>query len=221
MIAERLATLRREIPSQVELVAVSKFHPVEAIIEAYNAGQRLFGENRAQELVDKASQLPTDIRWHFIGSLQRNKVKYIVPYVSLIESVDSADLLKEVVKQSKRIAHPSHILLQYKIAQEESKSGLCEEDLRSLIDCYLAIPEWQQWVTICGLMGMATLTDDVTQIRHEFDTLRTLQTALKERYPQISWDKLSMGMGNDWPIAVEAGSTSVRIGTAIFGARQY
>lgn len=221
MIAERLAEIRSQIPEQVQLVAVSKFHPVESVREAYEAGQRLFGENRAQELAEKAPQLPEDIQWHFIGTLQRNKVKYIVPYVSLIESVDSESLLKEIVKQANRFDRQLRILLQYKIAQEESKSGLDHAELLALVDHYLATPEWRERITICGLMGMATLTADKEQIRHEFDTLRALQTELRERYSEISWDELSMGMSSDWPIAVEAGSTIVRIGTAIFGERQY
>lgn len=221
MIAERLAEIRQQIPTSVQLVAVSKFHPVEAVQEAYDAGQRLFGENRAQELAEKATQLPQDIQWHFIGNLQRNKVKYIVPYVSLIESVDSEALLTEIVKQAVRFDRQLRILLQYKIAQEDSKSGLDHDALLSLVEHYLATPEWQERITICGLMGMATLTDDGEQIRREFDLLRALQSELRATYPQISWDELSMGMSSDWPIAVAAGSTIVRIGTAIFGERQY
>lgn len=220
-VGERLAAVRSQIPEGVQLVAVSKFHPVSELLDAYEMGQRLFGENRAQELADKAPQLPQDVQWHFIGTLQRNKVKYIMPYVSLIQSVDSMSLIEEIVKQAKRFDRTVEILLEYKIAAEESKSGLTRTDLLELIDRYLDTPEWQERITIKGLMSMATLTDDQEEIRREFVSLRRLRDELRLLYPQIQWQELSMGMSADWHIAIEEGATMVRIGTAIFGPRVY
>lgn len=220
-VGERLAAVRSQIPEGVQLVAVSKFHPVSELLDAYEMGQRLFGENRAQELADKAPQLPQDVQWHFIGTLQRNKVKYIMPYVSLIQSVDSISLVEEIVKQAKRFDRTVEILLEYKIAAEESKSGLTRIDLLDLIDRYLDTPEWQERITIKGLMSMATLTDDQEEIRREFVSLRRLRDELRVLYPQIQWQELSMGMSADWRIAIEEGATMVRIGTAIFGPRVY
>lgn len=220
-VGERLAAVRSQIPEGVQLVAVSKFHPVSELLDAYEMGQRLFGENRAQELADKAPQLPQDVQWHFIGTLQRNKVKYIMPYVSLIQSVDSISLIEEIVKQAKRFDRTVEILLEYKIAAEESKSGLTRTDLLELIDRYLDTPEWQERITIKGLMSMATLTDDQEEIRREFVSLRRLRDELRLLYPQIQWQELSMGMSADWHIAIEEGATMVRIGTAIFGPRVY
>ncbi len=192
MIAERLAEIRSQIPEQVQLVAVSKFHPVESVREAYEAGQRLFGENRAQELAEKAPQLPEDIQWHFIGTLQRNKVKY-VPDVSLIESVDSESLLKEIVKQANRFDRQLRILLQYKIAQEESKSGLDHAELLALVDHYLATPEWRERITICGLMGMATLTAD-----KESRYVTSLTRYVPYRRNYVSATPRSRGMSSPW-----------------------
>lgn len=220
-VGERLAAVRSQIPEGVQLVAVSKFHPVPELLDAYEMGQRLFGENRAQELADKAPQLPQDVQWHFIGTLQRNKVKYIMPYVSLIQSVASISLVEEIVKQAKRFDRTVEILLEYKIAAEESKSGLTRTDLLELIDRYLDTPEWQERITIKGLMSMATLTDDQEEIRREFVSLRRLRDELRLLYPQIQWQELSMGMSADWRIAIEEGATMVRIGTAIFGPRVY
>lgn len=211
--------MRSLIPERVKLIAVSKFHPVEAIQEAYDAGQRLFGENRAQELAEKAPRLPADIQWHFIGTLQRNKVKYIIPYVTMIQSVDSEALLREIVRQAERFDRKPDILLQYKIAREDTKSGLSREDLLSLTELYLSTPEWQERACLKGLMGMATQTENEAQIADEFGRMRQLQETLQKTYPQLSWTELSMGMSSDWQTAVRAGATMVRIGTAIFGQR--
>jgi PLP dependent protein len=203
------------------LIAVSKTHPVEAIAQAYAAGQRLFGENKVQEMAAKQPQLPPDIEWHLIGHLQRNKVKYIAPFVAMIHSVDSLKLLEEINKQAAKSKRVIHCLLQVHIAEEETKFGMDEQEIRAL----LAEADWAALanVKVAGLMGMATFTEDARQIRREFHGLRLLFEALKsESLPaQVEMKELSMGMSGDYPIALEEGSTLVRVGSAIFGARDY
>lgn len=221
-IADRIQEITAELPPQVRLIAVSKFHPVSAILEAYEAGQRIFGENRVQELVDKAPQLPQDIEWHMIGTLQRNKVKYIVPFVHTIQSVDSPKLLDEIERQCARLGRATiHVLLQVHISGEETKHGFGIEELQD----YLSSGAHTRLthIRIAGLMGMASLTDDETRIRDEFGEMQKLFSALKEEYFATSEDfcHLSIGMSDDYPIAIEYGATYVRVGTKIFGHREY
>jgi pyridoxal phosphate enzyme (YggS family) len=214
-IAHNLKALRDQIPESVGLVAVSKFKSVEDVNEAYAAGQRDFGENYVQELVEKEAKLPDDIRWHFIGHLQSNKVKYLAPFVHLIHSVDSAKLLKEVQKQAKASGRVISCLLQVHIAEEDTKSGFSPEELLALVRNFDT--EMYSHVAIKGLMGMGTFTDDVAQTRREFRELHALYTEIKQVWPEMS--VLSMGMSGDWQMAVEEGSTLVRIGSSIFGSR--
>ncbi|MEQ1799343.1 MAG: YggS family pyridoxal phosphate-dependent enzyme [Lacibacter sp.] len=202
----------------VSLVAVSKTKPVEDILELYELGQRDFGENYVQELVDKQALLPKDIRWHFIGHLQSNKVKYIAPFVHLIHGVDSLKLLKEINKEAGKNNRVIDVLLQVYIAQEETKFGLDEEELNMIISQYadMLMPS----IRICGLMGMASFSEDSEKVRGEFKYLKTLfskYASLSTIHYQLS--TLSMGMSGDYKIAVEEGSTMVRIGSLLFGAR--
>ena len=220
-IKENLQQVTAQLPEGVQLVAVSKFHPVEALQEAYDAGQRLFGENRAQELIAKAPLLPKDIRWHFIGHLQKNKVRAIMPYVSVIESVDSVQLLKLIEKEAARIDRTVDVLLQLHVAQEETKSGFSIDEVIDAgesgeLTCY-------PHINVCGVMAMASLTDDTEQVAREFELVRRTYVMLKDGPFDESehFNHLSMGMSDDWPIAVKYGATLVRIGTAIFGAREY
>lgn len=203
------------------LVAVSKTKPVEDILEAYEAGLKDFGENKAQELSEKFEQLPKDIRWHMIGHLQRNKVKYIAPFVHLIHSVDSMRLLAEVDKQGKKVGKVINCLLQVHIAREESKFGLSEEELIELLESeeFTGMTH----VQVRGLMGMATNTDNEERIRNEFQYLRQLFEQIKGNYalPNAKMEELSMGMSSDYLIALEEGSTMVRVGSALFGSRNY
>jgi len=202
----------------VTLVAVSKTKPVAELLELYNLGQRDFGENYVQELVDKQAQLPTDIRWHFIGHLQRNKVKYIAPFVHLIHGVDSFALLQEINKQAAKSGRIIPVLLQMHIAQEETKFGLNEQELKEVIAGLADGP--MPHIRIEGLMGMASLTTDVEKIRSEFKHLQQLfQHYQSLKTSNIHFTTLSMGMSGDYPLAVESGSTMVRIGSLLFGAR--
>lgn len=221
-IKENLKEVLSKIPEGVRLVAVSKFHPVEELAEAYEAGQRLFGENRAQELVAKAPLLPEDIRWHFIGHLQKNKVRAIMPYVSVIESVDSVKLLQLIEKEAARIDRTVDVLLQLHVAQEETKSGFSIEEVLEAADAG-ELTENLPHVHVCGLMAMASLTDDMDQVAQEFDLVRRTYIILKDECFDESehFNQISMGMSDDWQIAVKYGATLVRIGTAIFGARNY
>jgi PLP dependent protein len=204
--------------SACRLIAVSKTKPIEVLQEAYEAGQRMFGENKVQEMERKHEALPKDIEWHLIGHLQTNKVKYIAPFVSLIHSVDSVKLLEEIDKQGKKINRIVPCLLQVYIAHEETKFGFSEEDVLDLIDHY---PTSFTHVKIMGLMGMATFTDHQDQIRKEFKRLKQLFEKIKgkELPPSIQMKELSMGMSADYRIAVEEGSTLVRVGAAVFGER--
>ena len=218
-IQDNIAAIRSHLPAQVQLVCVSKFHPEGAIREAYACGERVFGESHVQELCRKHDALPADIAWHFIGHLQTNKVKYIVPFVSLIHSVDSWKLLTEIDKQAGRAGRQVNCLLQMHIAQEESKFGMDETELREALERRGELAH----VTLCGLMGMATFTDDEEQVRGEFRGLKRLFDAVKAGYfaQDDRFCVLSMGMSDDYRIAVEEGSTMVRIGTTIFGQRDY
>lgn len=221
MISENLSVIKSTIPSNVELIAVSKTKPVSDLQECYDAGQRIFGENKALEMRDKHEQLPKDIQWHFIGHLQTNKIKYIAPFVSLIHSIDSFSLLEAVNKEAMKQGRTLDCLLQFHIAQEDTKFGLSLEEA----DNILQSTEYQSLknVRICGVMGMATFTDNIEQVRNEFKTLKTIFDALKERYFKDAdfFKEISMGMSDDYPIAIEEGSTMVRIGSKIFGARNY
>jgi pyridoxal phosphate enzyme (YggS family) len=211
MIKENLSTLLQSIPNSATLVAVSKTKPVDRLLEAHQAGQRDFGENKVQELVDKASVLPKNIRWHMIGHLQRNKVKYIAPFISLIQSVDSIRLLNEIDRQGKKNNRVIDCLLQVRIAQEENKFGLtfqgCDEILNQN-NC--------THVRIRGLMGMASFTENQIQIESEFKSLAQYYNQYQEQY---DWDTLSMGMSADYPVALSSGSTMIRVGSRIFGSR--
>jgi len=218
---EKYDEIRASLPAGVRLVAVSKFKPAEDISALYQHGQRVFGENHAQEMKAKHEILPKDIEWHFIGHLQTNKVKYIAPYVSLIHSIDSLDLLKEVNKQAVKNNRVIPCLLQFHIADEETKFGFSLEECTAM----LGSPDFQELknVKIHGVMGMATFTDDQEQIRREFQHLHQIFQELKSIYfaQNPDFKEISMGMSGDYPIAVEEGSTLVRIGSAIFGPRDY
>lgn len=205
-----------QLPENVELVAVSKTHPAEKILELYHFGQRVFGENKVQELTEKAQHLPQDIQWHLIGHLQTNKVKYIVPFIDTIQSVDSEKLLEEIDRQAGKFARKVKVLLQVHIAQEETKFGLNFIETKELFEKFLSgkFPN----VEITGLMGMATFTENKEQIRQEFSSLKKLFDELSAKKPLAM---LSMGMSGDFQIAVECGANSVRVGSAIFGERDY
>ena len=218
-IAENLEKLRDELPAGVELVLVSKTHPPEAIMEAYDAGQRVFGENRPQEMAAKRAVLPDDIRWHMIGHLQTNKVKLIAPFVQLIHSADSARLLQEIDRQAERIGRVIDVLLEIRIAREQSKEGWVWEELQE----WLGTGEYRGFANVRfrGVMGVATFTGDMAQVRTEFETLARMHARLRERFFGPDFDILSMGMTSDWPAAVECGSTMARIGSLVFGNRSY
>lgn len=219
MIAENLQIVKDEIPIGVTLVAVSKTKPNELVQEAYDAGQRIFGENKVQELVEKEDSLPKDIEWHMIGHLQTNKVKYIAPFVSLIHAVDSYKLLKEINKQAKKNDRIINCLLQFHIAKEENKFGLNFQEVQDLLgsDEFMQL----QNISISGLMGMATNTSNENQIRDEFQDLESNFNILKSHFFKFNdnFKQISMGMSGDYKIAIEEGSTMVRIGSAIFGTR--
>lgn len=218
-VRNNLEKIREELPAGVKLVAVSKTVPAPEVMPAYEAGQRLFGENKAQELIAKQPLLPDDIQWHFIGHLQTNKVKYIAPFVSMIESVDSLKLLDEINKQGERFGRIINCLLQFHIASEETKFGLSLQEGLQL----LASPRLSRMdnIKLCGVMGMATFTDDEEKVRAEFRTLKGYFVSLRNQFFANDDDfrEISMGMTGDYRIAVEEGSTLVRIGTAIFGER--
>lgn len=220
-IAAELHEVLADLPEGVRLVAVSKFHPAEAIEEAYAAGQRVFGESHVQELVAKAAVLPKDIEWHFIGHLQTNKVKLLMPFVSLIHAVDSVKLLREIDKQAAKVGRTVDCLLELHVAQEETKYGFSPDEVLNV----LADDEFRklEHVRICGLMTMATYTEDKTQIRSEFELARQTFEQVRTLYfmDEPLFCELSMGMSHDYGIAVEEGSTLVRVGTKIFGERYY
>ena len=216
-VKDNLTNIKSELPEGVTLVAVSKTKPNEDIMEAYEAGQRVFGENKVQEMVQKWEDLPNDIEWHMIGHVQRNKVKYMAEFVSLIHGVDSPRLLKEINKQAKKHDRVIPCLLQIHIAEEDTKFGLDKAELHELIDSeeFKAL----EHIKIVGLMGMATFTDDMNQVRREFAQLKSMYDDLKTKLTDINI--LSMGMSGDYTVAIEEGSTMVRIGSSIFGARNY
>jgi pyridoxal phosphate enzyme (YggS family) len=219
-ITQNIINLKASLPPNVTLVAISKLHPVAVLQEAYDAGQRIFGENRVQELTAKYPQLPSDIQWHFVGTLQTNKVKYITPFIDTIQSIDSLKLLKEVDRQAAKCKRRIRVFLEVHIAEEMSKHGFAlDECLRLFFDNKFAnYPH----VIIAGLMGMATFTDDTEQIQHEFQTLKELFDQIKRSGKAgDSFTELSMGMSDDYPIAVLHGSTMIRVGTLVFGERSY
>ena len=221
LISDNLAKVRQDIPQGVRLVCVSKFHPAESIEEAYRAGERIFGESRVQELVDKQPILPQDIQWHFIGHLQTNKVKFLVPFVDLIHGVDSMKLLQEIDRQAAKIVRRVDCLLQVHIATEDTKFGFSPDEIMSLF----AEMDWSTLpnIRICGLMGMATFTDNHDLVKSEFRLLSSLYSKIKEQYfaNQDHFKELSMGMSDDFRLAIAEGSTLVRIGSSIFGSRSY
>ncbi len=220
-IRQNIQEILSDLPPTVRLVAVSKFHPIEAIREAYEGGQRIFGESKVQELTHKQEALPDDIEWHFIGHLQTNKVKYIAPYVSLIHGVDSFRLLAEINRQSERVGRVIPCLLQLHVAQESTKFGFTPEECHDMLQA----GEWRNFsnISIRGVMGMASFTDDANQIRQEFALIRHTFNRIKEDFfaTDASFGELSMGMSDDYPIAIEEGSTLIRIGSSIFGHRNY
>lgn len=220
-IQAKIKEVLAELPAGVRLVAVSKFHPVEALEEAYAAGQRIFGESHVQEMTQKYEALPKDIEWHFIGHLQTNKVKYMAPYVSLIHAIDSYRLLAEVNKQAAKVGRVIPCLLQIHVAQEETKFGFTFDECRQL----LADGEWRklEHVQLAGIMGMASNVDDAQQIQQEFCSLNEFFKEIKQTYfaTDDRFCELSMGMSHDYPLAVEAGSTLVRVGSKFFGERNY
>lgn len=215
-IVENLHQINQSIPEQVTLVAVSKTQPHQAIQTLYDAGQRVFGENKVQELVDKFEALPKDIQWHMIGHLQKNKVKYMASFVHLIHSVDSEDLLKEINKQAAKNNRVISCLMQIHIAQEETKFGMDATEAKELLESY---SEKYPNVRIVGLMGMATFTEDENQVRKEFQYLKSLFDQFQQQNSELKI--LSMGMSGDYQMAIEEGSTMVRVGSSIFGERNY
>lgn len=221
MVRENLEKIKATIPGNVTLVAVSKTKPVSDVQEAYEAGQRVFGENHALEMRDKHEVLPNDIQWHFIGHLQTNKIKYIIPFVTLIHSIDSASLLEAVNKEANKHDRVVDCLLQFHIAQEETKFGLDMDEARQLLNSESF--KQMENIRICGVMGMATFTDDEAEIRKEFKHLKEIFDTLKHDFfgNQPQFKEISMGMSNDYPIAIEEGATLVRVGSKIFGARRY
>ena len=254
MIAESLHTLRKALPSGVELVAVSKFHPVERLMEAYEAGQRVFAESRPQELAAKVPQLPSDIQWHFIGHLQTNKLKLVLPYVSLVQSVDSLHLLQAISAWGTANNKVVDVLLELHLGAEETKQGFSEEEILALLigagtpsethghprpckregpaaegcgrglseakEVSEGVPAPMAGIRIRGLMGMATNTDDMAVVEKDFERIEFLYNKIKAS-GRKGFDVLSIGMSQDWPVAVRHGATMVRIGTDIFGPREY
>ena len=219
MIRENIAAIRRELPPEVKLVAVSKFHPVEAIREAYDAGQRVFGENRPQEFEKKAAELADlGLEWHFLGHLQTNKLKLVLPYASLVESVDSQHLLDAIQDWGKANGKVVSVLLELHIGAEQTKQGFKEEEI---LDILFRAEKYTN-IRFCGLMGMATHTDCEDDIRADFARIADFRAYLQDLFPELAdFRELSIGMSGDWRIALGYGATIVRIGTAIFGERQY
>lgn len=216
-IAENIKSFKAEIPEEVTLVAVSKTKPESDILEAYNAGQRIFGENKIQEMTEKWENLPKDIKWHMLGHVQRNKVKYMAEYVDLIHAVDSLKLLKEIEKQAKKYDRTIECLLQIKIAEEDTKYGIDVDEADSILQSQ-AYRDMTH-VKVVGLMGMATLTEKEEKIKKEFSFLKTTFDTFKSRYHFLH--TLSMGMSGDYKIAIDCGSSMIRVGSAIFGERNY
>lgn len=220
-VKENIRTLQDSLPKGVGLVAVSKFHPVELLREAYDAGQRIFGESRAQELLQKVGQMPDDVKWHFIGHLQTNKVRAIVPYVAMIHSIDSEKLLRVVDSEAERAGRVVDVLLQLHVAQEETKYGMTADECVAMVES--GVLAELTHIRVCGVMGMATNTDDENEIRAEFRKIKQVFDLLHEGclHDSDCFREISMGMSDDYQIAVEEGSTLVRVGHSIFGERQY
>lgn len=220
-VKENIRKLQDSLPKGVSLVAVSKFHPVELLREAYDAGQRIFGESRAQELLQKVGQMPDDVKWHFIGHLQTNKVRAIVPYVAMIHSIDSEKLLRVVDSEAERAGRVVDVLLQLHVAQEETKYGMTADECVAMVES--GVLAELTHVRVCGVMGMATNTDDENEIRAEFRKIKQVFDLLHEGclHDSDCFREISMGMSDDYQIAVEEGSTLVRVGHSIFGERQY
>lgn len=218
-VCENIQSIQSHLPSTVRLIAVSKFQPIEKLEEAYQCGQRIFGENRVQEMCQKQILLPADIQWHFIGHLQKNKVKYITPFVAMIHSVDNAELLRIIDKEAEKNHRIIPCLLQVHIAQEETKFGFTPE---GCLD-FLSTGDWKNMshIRIAGMMGMASFTEDTDKVRQEFTQLKNCFETAKAKFFQEenSFCELSMGMSEDYPIAIDCGSTFIRIGTYIFGHR--
>jgi len=221
MVKENLAEIKSKLPDHVTLVAVSKTKPNELIQEAYAAGQRVFGENKVQEMTAKHESLPKDIEWHMIGHLQTNKVKYMAPFVHLVHSVDSLKLLKEINKQAKKNERIQGVLLQFHIAKEDTKFGLSFEEAEILLqsESYISMEN----IEIKGVMGMATFTENVEQVKSEFNELKTIFDKLQSNYFKNTptFKEISMGMSGDYQLAIECGSTMIRVGSSIFGNRNY
>ena len=219
MVSDNLKALYEKLPSAVKLVAVSKFHPVSRLMEAYDAGQRVFGENRPQELAAKVPQMPADVEWHFIGHLQTNKLKLVLPYVSLVQSVDSLHLLEAIDKWGTDNGKTVDVLLELHLGAEETKHGFSEDE----IDYVISSEVEKSNVRIRGLMGMATNTEDEGVIEADFARIEALFKRIREAHPELreTFTELSIGMSGDWPVAVRHGATMVRIGTDIFGEREY
>jgi pyridoxal phosphate enzyme (YggS family) len=221
-IAENLLSIKNNLPEQVTLVAVSKTKPVADLMEAYNAGQRIFGENKIQEMTEKWTQMPKDIQWHMIGHVQTNKVKFMAEYVSLIHGVDSLKLLQEINKQAQKYDRVIDCLLQIHIAEEETKFGLDEEELNEILDFIQNDKKGMKNIRIVGLMGMATFTDNQDQIKKEFTHLKSLFDKVNQLpTPNFQLLTLSMGMSGDYKLAIDCGSTMIRVGSSIFGNRNY
>ncbi|MCQ2182733.1 MAG: YggS family pyridoxal phosphate-dependent enzyme [Bacteroidales bacterium] len=217
MIRENISNILEELPSSVRLVAVSKYHPVDALMEAYDAGQRLFGENRPQEMAAKVAQMPDDVEWHFLGHLQTNKLKLVLPYATLVQSVDSQHLLDAINDWGRANGKIVSVLLELHIGAEKTKQGFVEEEI---LDILFRADSFQS-IRFCGLMGMATHTDCEDDVRADFCRISSFMDYLKDLFPELSdFKELSIGMSSDWHLALEFGATMVRIGTSIFGARQ-
>lgn len=217
MIAEKLENIKKEIPEEVCFVLISKTHPVEEIMEAYTEGQRIFGENKVQEMETKFHEMPKDIEWHMVGHLQRNKVKYMAPFVSLVHAVDSLRLLREIDKEAEKNDRTIKCLLQIKIAEEESKFGMDEAEAKKLLFSE-EIKNFKN-IKIVGLMGMATFTENKMQVSSEFKKLKTIYDELKPDFSDFK--VLSMGMSGDYKLAIAEGSNMIRVGSAVFGERSY
>lgn len=218
-IKDNLINIKASLPSIVKLIAVSKTYPASTVNEAYLAGQRVFGENKVQEMCEKYEQLPKDIEWHLIGHLQSNKVKYIAPFVYMIHSVDSLKLLQEINKQAQKNNRIIKCLLQIYIAQEDTKFGLSRDECLNILNS----EEFKSLVNIevVGFMGMASNTDNREQIKKEFHSLKNFFTEIKAQKSELKFTEISMGMSSDYPIAIEEGSTMIRVGSLIFGQRNY
>ena len=217
-ISSEIIRIKKELPQDVSLVAVSKFHPASAIMEAYNVGQRLFGENRPQEFAAKCKELPSDIQWHFIGHLQTNKLKMVLPYAYMVQSIDSVHLLEDVDKWGSANDKVIRVLLELHLGAEETKHGLTMGEIKQILDNV----SLYKHVRFCGLMGMATHTDNESVIRSDFSRISLFKREMMNKHPELEeFRELSIGMSEDYRIAIQCGATMVRIGSSIFGPRQY